>query len=139
MALLQINRNPSPKDLRWFGALWFPAFWLLLATMVWWKSGALGVPAILATIGVALGVMACVAPGFGRRLWIGWMTLFFPIGFVVSHVLLACVYYLVFTPTGLLLRLVGRDAMRRRFDRSAPTYWEESHREVPAERVFRQF
>jgi hypothetical protein len=63
-----------------------------------------------------------------------------PIGFVVSHVVLALVYYLVLTPIGLAMRVFGYDPMRREFDRSAESYWiARDTAEIKAERYFRQF
>ena len=47
----------------------------------------------------------------------------FPIGWVVSHALMAAIYYLVITPMAVAMRLLGRDPLDRRFDRDATTYW----------------
>ena len=33
------------------------------------------------------------------------------------------IFFLVVTPTGILMRLTGRDPLNRRFERSASTYW----------------
>jgi len=64
----------------------------------------------------------------------------FPIGWTVSHVLLAVVYFAVLTPTGLGLRLLGYDPMSRR-DRSEEktSYWERECAPENRERYFRQF
>ena len=64
-------------------------------------------------------------PGLMRMVFLGMSYLTWPIGFVVSHVVLALVYYLVLTPIGLLMRLFGYDSMKRRFDPEAPSYWVE--------------
>ena len=63
----------------------------------------------------------------------------YPIGWTVSHLALAVVYYLVVTPIGLLMRLFGRDPMRRKFDPSATTYWQPHESPDEPERYFRQF
>ena len=62
----------------------------------------------------------------------------FPIGWVISHVLLALVYYLLLTPIGLLLRATGRDPLQRRLDPEAETYWIEREGDRPANTYFRQ-
>ena len=46
-----------------------------------------------------------------------------PIGFVVLPLLIALIFYGVFTPMGLMFRWLGRDAMGRRIDRNAKSYW----------------
>jgi hypothetical protein len=38
--------------------------------------------------------------------------------------ILVCVYFLLVVPVGLLLRLMGRDPMKRDFSRTALSYWE---------------
>ncbi len=48
-------------------------------------------------------------------------------------------FYLIFTPVGLIVRLIGRDALQRRFDGQAKTYWSPLEIDIPAKRYFRQF
>jgi hypothetical protein len=72
-------------------------------------------------------------------MYIGWMYLAFPIGWTVSHVLLAVTYYLVLTPIGLIMRAVGRDPMRRRLDPEAKSYWIEHRPDRDPSRYFRQY
>ena len=62
-----------------------------------------------------------------------------PIGWTLSHLVLGAVYYGVFTPIGLVMRLLGHDPLERRFDPTATSYWiERTDRSDPA-RHFRQF
>ena len=42
---------------------------------------------------------------------------------IVSPIALGILFFLVVTPTGLLMRLLGKDPLRLRFDRSADSYW----------------
>jgi hypothetical protein len=63
----------------------------------------------------------------------------FPIGWVVSHVMLALIYYGVMTPIGLVMRLLGRDPLKRKLDRSADTYWEPREPIANSKRYFQQF
>ena len=51
------------------------------------------------------------------------MVVNYPIGWVVTHVVMALIFYLVVTPLGVIMRLCGRDPMERRWlDRRAKTY-----------------
>ena len=61
------------------------------------------------------------------------------IGWILSSVVLAVLYYLVLTPIGVLLRLTGYDPMKRRFDRTAKTYWLPRNSDTETERYFKQF
>ena len=42
---------------------------------------------------------------------------------LTNPLVMGAMYYVVLTPAGLLMRLIGTDPMRRRFDREAATYW----------------
>jgi hypothetical protein len=53
-----------------------------------------------------------------------WMRLASALGYVNSRVLLTLMYYLVLTPYGLVMRLAGRDPLRRRGERGE-SYWVE--------------
>jgi hypothetical protein len=49
------------------------------------------------------------------------------------------VYYLVITPTGLLMRLFGRDPLSRKFRRGAGSYWIRRQDDDSLDRYFRQY
>ncbi|MBX3402491.1 MAG: hypothetical protein KF699_03665 [Phycisphaeraceae bacterium] len=90
-------------------------------------AGALGAAAVLAS------------PALGKALYRGWMFAALPIGWTISHILLGMVYFLVFTPIGLIMRLLGKDPMERRFQPDAPTYWIKRPPPAESSRYFRQF
>jgi hypothetical protein len=43
----------------------------------------------------------------------------------------------VFTPVGFVMRLAGRDALSRRFERAAPSYWVRREPPGPKDDSFR--
>ena len=59
--------------------------------------------------------------------------------FAALLAVVAAIYYLVFTPVGLLLRLVKGDPLERRLDRSASTHWAKRPPTGDVRRYFRQF
>lgn len=48
----------------------------------------------------------------------------FPIGWVVSRLLLAVVFFAIITPIALIFRLTGRDVLARKVDPDCESYWE---------------
>jgi hypothetical protein len=42
---------------------------------------------------------------------------------LTSPIVTAVIFYALITPTGIIMRLLGRDPLRLRFDRSSATYW----------------
>ena len=147
MALLAVNFRPTRRDLRHFGVIAFVAFGLLGGWLLWRRSlfgvdlgaAARTVAYGLWGVGVVSGVLSVVAPAANRPLYVTMIALTYPIGFVVSHLILAFVFYGLITPIGLVFRLAGRDALRRKFEPDAASYW-ITHREPGSvERYFRQF
>jgi Saxitoxin biosynthesis operon protein SxtJ len=78
---------------------------------------------ILGGLAITVGTLGLAAPRIIRPLFVGLMKLSFPIGWVVSKVILLMIFYVVFTPVALLFKLIGRDALARRPQASQETYW----------------
>jgi hypothetical protein len=138
MALIEINRDPTTREIRQFALLWLPAFCFLLGGWLGYRLAA------WAAAGLAGGGALSIAVGVWRPRWmrfvlIGWMWAVFPIGWSVSHLLMASIYFLVVTPIGWIMRLAGRDPLARKFDRKAETYWTPRSEDVDPSRYFRQF
>jgi len=93
---------------------------------------------VFAGLGLAFGPMGLVKPLLIRPLFVVLMKLTFPIGWVVSHVLLAFTYYVVLTPFSVLFRLLGRDALGRRKRPAQSSYWTARPAAVDVQSYFRQ-
>ena len=138
MALVDINWHPSPKELRIFAVLEL-AFFALVA---WWIADRWAAPARRRwcwLLAAAAGVAGLARPSLLRPVYVVWMLAVLPIGWTVSHLAMAAIYYLVVTPIGLMMRLCGRDPMHRRFDRAVRSYWRTRPPEGQKGRYFRQF
>lgn len=138
MALLEINRNPSRRDLAWFGVVLL-LFFIVMGGVLGRALASDAVRHGLWAVGGVLALVYYAVPIWRRPMFVGWMYAAYPVGLVVSHVLLGLVYFGVVTPIGLLMRAVGHDPMTRRFDRSAATYWVEREQVSDVKRYFRQF
>lgn len=185
--MIEINTDPTPREIRLFGGLCLLFFAAVGGIVLWRPDGLLGAATILGsawlvsvvfnaerrvrqlsgvllpglfalsgesihlgvdpwTVAAGLGAVGLLAAAMvwvsreaGRRLYVGWMIAAQPIGWTLSHLVLGVVYYLVLTPIGLLLRLGGRDPMRRRFDPEARSYWIEREQRSDTTRYFRQY
>jgi hypothetical protein len=137
MAVIEI-RPPSRRDLIWFGLLLLIAFGVLGA-VIFWKSGALGWATTTWVTGAAIVGFYYLAPSVQRPLYMTWMYAAYPVGWVVSHVVLAAIFFLVLTPIGWLVRRVSHDPLLRYFDPAATTYWVKRTAGEDTRQYFRQF
>jgi hypothetical protein len=121
MSLVRINRNPGNRQLTVFGVAWF-----LVLSLLGWRLRAKGDDTLfqalwLLAVGVPIGGL--LSRRFIRVVYVALSYATYPIGFAVSRVLLALLYYLALTPIGLTMRLFRYDPLARRFDPHAPSYW----------------
>ena len=138
MPLIEINKNPSPRELRWFG-LMLVAFCGLVSGLLYAKFHWPVAAWIPITAGSVAAAVYYLVPAVRRTIYLGWMYTFLPLGMLTSFMLLAAIYFFVFTPIGLMMRLVGRERLPRRFDPQAKTYWIARPPARPPESYFRQF
>ena len=139
MSIIEVNRDPTPRQLKQFGFIWM-GFVALFGAIAFFKLDNPSLARGLWVAAVAVPGIGWVFPRFMRLVFVGMSYAAFPIGFVVSHVVLALVYYLVLTPIGLVMRVFGYDPMERRFEREVETYWiERGPSAVDPKRYFRQF
>ena len=143
--MIQHKTNPTRPELRQFAGIWWPLFRALVA---WWLWPAEGPPTrSLAVVGggLAIGLVDFLWPPFIRPLFLGLIYLTAPIGWTVSHAVLALVYYAVLTPVGpvgpvgLVMHLFGRSPVPKIFDRNADSYWVCALSERTLKSYFQQY
>jgi Saxitoxin biosynthesis operon protein SxtJ len=132
-----LNTNPTRRDLQVFGFV-LPLVAAVLGLLVAFRFDAPGVARVMWAAGAVLTLSYVAIPAWRRPLFVGWMYATYPIGWVLSHVMLLVVFFLVIVPFGLVIRLARRDLLRRRFDRSAPSYWTRREPVSDVRRYFRQ-
>jgi hypothetical protein len=147
MKLVNLNLKPGVKQLRSFGFLALVAFGLLGAWILW-KGSIFGIQLNEAARGAAFtawalallsGFFSLIYPKANRPLYVALSLIAYPIGMVISHIIMALIFYGIITPVGLLFKLIGRDPLNRKFDPQAETYWEPHVPREDKKYYFRQF
>ncbi len=114
------NIKSSRKDLRNFGLVVGGAL-VILATALWWydrpNSPWFG------GSGVALILLGLVFPPILKPLQKVWMTFAVVMGWMMTRVILCLLFFLVFTPMGLISRLIGKEFLAKKWPRSDDSYW----------------
>jgi hypothetical protein len=145
--MVEINFRPNERTLRQFGWIALAGFGAL-AVCAWqhWlvfrhlPDGA-GAPvaAVLAALGALSALCSLVYPRANALLFVGLSLVAFPIGFVLSYVIMATLFYAVIAPVGFVMRLFGADPMERRMLPDAKTYWVEARPARAKADYFKQF
>jgi len=76
--------------------------------------------ALIAVIFLILGYWAPKMLTIPNKLWFKFGIL---IGHVVTPILMALIYFLAVLPTGLIMRILGKDLLKTRLDKKAESYW----------------
>lgn len=105
--------------------------------LLWWKGALPGVICLTAA-GAALAVVvaASLHPNGFRSFYRGGMTLSFQIGQIIGKVLLTGFFFIIVTPMGLLLRLLGKDLLQLKKTPGKNTYWHQAKNNRHFDRMF---
>ena len=115
-----IEPKSDEKALRKFAVILFFALGVFGAILVWRKRD---IGFVLWGIGLAALLMAWVQPTALKPVYKYWMKLALVLGFISSHVILAFLYYLVVTPIGLVMRVLGKNPLALRLEKKTGSYW----------------
>src|SRR5436305_1731572 len=115
--------TPPTRTLRQFAGLWL----LFVGGLACWHGlvhDRVILAAVLAILALAVGLLGLIKPRAIRPVFLGCLIVTFPIGWVVSRLLLGVLFYGIFTPVALVFRVIGRDALQRRYRPDQSSYWE---------------
>lgn len=135
MAIVDINFNPSHRQLRQFGVVCLIALplltWLWTADTTWTGRAA-------AAGGVLCGT-GLIAPAFLRPVFLGLTIITLPIGLVAGEIAMLLLYFGVFLPMSVILRLAGRDSLQRQHQPDRKTYWQSRKQSTSVRSYYHQF
>lgn len=139
MALVSLNLNPSEKQLKNFGLVALIMFNLIGLVLLWLDKISGQVYLIFAIAGVLTYVLGRISTKLIKPIFLAMIMLTFPIGWFFSHLMMALFYYGIITTVGMIFRLINRDALCRKCDPNADTYWIPCKNKRTAKDYFRQF
>jgi hypothetical protein len=111
----------TPRVLRQFAGAWLTFFLLLSATALW-KRHNVSLSGIFAVVAL-FGIVGFIQPNAIRLPFIVATIVTYPIGWLVSQVILAAMFYGVITPLGFFWRIRGRDPLQLRKQPQQQTFW----------------
>jgi hypothetical protein len=61
-----------------------------------------------------------------NKLWMGFGLV---LGTIISPIVMGAIFFIIFTPIGILMRLFGRDELLLQF-KTKPSYWNKRHEDI---------
>ena len=122
--MTEISRHVSTEQSseKSFGVV-FSIVFLIVALYPLINSESLRIWALV--VSIIFFLLAFLAPKIlvlPNKLWFKFGLL---IGSIVAPIVMAFVYFVTVLPTGLIMRLLGKDLLKQKLDKNAKSYWIE--------------
>jgi len=114
------NIESGRKELRRFG-LTMGIVLGLLGGLSWWR--ATDYYSCFFILSIASLLLGLAVPMLLKPVHKIWMTLAILMGWLMTRILLSILFFLVFTPMGLVARLFGKQFLDLKIDKKRRSYW----------------
>lgn len=114
------THHAADKELRQFGLLVGGVFAVIGLWPVVFRGESLRLWATI--LGGLLIVLGGIVPQSLKQVHQGWMKIGHVLGSINTKIILGIVYFLLITPMGLVMRLMGKDSMHRAFAQDTDSY-----------------
>ncbi len=133
--LPEVVFNPTTCQLRQFlGVL---VFLCGVIAVSFFRKGKYELGSLMVGLMIVLTLVAILRPQLGQGVYTGVTVLAWPIGWLISQVILALVFFGLLTPIGLIMRFRDRDALR--LNSPPHSNWRVRDTQPEPEQYFRQF
>ncbi len=131
--------SPSAAQRQWFGILFAIFNFVFAVVMVRpWGVDPFFYWAWFVAVAGLVGIYYLV-PRLQPKMFRGWVALTYPIGWLITNLLLAVVFCGCIVPIGIVIKIVGYDPLNRRLSRQDRSYWEERRNHEDPGRYFKQY
>lgn len=110
MSHLDPQRRATRRELKSFALLVGGAF-LAISAITYWRGGSAAAVVAVAVLGGGLVASGLVIPGALGPVHAAWMRFAVMLSRITTPVFMGVIYFLVLTPTGLIMRAVGRNPL----------------------------
>lgn len=124
----------NKKDLRNFGYIWVIIFLTIgLSPVIHFQ----GIRLWALVIAFIFLVISALKTTLLSRFYVIWIKTADFIGGIISRIIIFFLYFGIFTPVALFLKLLGKDLLNKQLDKSISSYWIE--REIQPQSMKNQF
>jgi formate-dependent nitrite reductase membrane component NrfD len=113
---------PSTTNVRQFAGAWL-VFFSALGAHQYFARGHHRLGFVLIVTALVIGIPGLIRPSAIRWLFVTWMLAAFPIGWLVSQIMMALMFYGLVTPVAFIFRLRRRDLLQRKPAPNRSSFW----------------
>ena len=125
---IKISSNRS------FGLLFFVVF-LIVSLWPLTHEGSIRIWSVI--VSAVFLILGLINSRLLTPLNVLWFKLGMILGAIISPIVMGIIFFLVVTPTGFILRIMGKDLLNKKYDKEKETYWIK--RNAPTGTMKRQF
>ena len=127
----------SKKNIRNF-SITLSIILMIIGAILFWKKNT--DYSVFMIIGVFLLSSGILIPIILKPIYYVWMIISNILGWIMTHLVLSLLFYLIFTPIGLTVRLFGKQFLELKWDKSQNSYWKKrTSKQWKKEEYERQF
>jgi hypothetical protein len=122
MALIEEIKNIKGNKSDWkkFGITMGIILVVIACCLLWKKNNSFPYVFVLAAAFLITGI---VVPSMLKPVYKAWMVLSVMMGYIMTRIIMAVIFYLIVTPIGFLAALVGKNFLDMKIDKKAKSYW----------------
>lgn len=117
--LLMTNRYPLPSNKK-IGIFFFIVLTILSVVLFIYDYTLISV--ITLTTGLISLTLSYLKPDLLLPVNKAWMTLGYLLGYIVSPIVIGSIFFVIFTPISIFLKIIGRDELKL-LNKNSDSYW----------------
>ena len=121
------NISTTKKDIKNFGFL-IGGILVIISLFLIWKD--IASYKIIMPIGVIFILFGKFLPTILKPIYLAWMTFAVILGWIMTRVILAILFYLIVTPIGLIGRIFGAKYLNLSWNDNVKSYWDKRDKTV---------
>ena len=108
---------------RSFGIVFFVVFFLISLWPVFNSKNILDTNIIIMCVALSFLILGLINSKILSPFNLLWFKFGLFLGKIIAPIVMAFVFFLVITPIGIILRLIGKDVLNLKYSKSKNTYW----------------
>ncbi|MDO8489469.1 MAG: SxtJ family membrane protein [Candidatus Omnitrophota bacterium] len=119
-------KNSNTEKLKSFGITMGIAF-IVISAILFFKHKNFS---FTVTVSFLFFLIAFIVPALLNPLYIFWMKLGLVLSWINTRLILFLIFYFIFTPMGLIMKLLRKDLLDRKINKAQQSYWKKKDQNV---------